>query len=457
MNKSYIKTNRRHINQSIAFTVLLILFLLVFLLESELILNNLYNTLIITISFVIFFSIYKIISNLTLQKKITKNFELVADGDFINSSLGNLQFYEFEMILELLKNSRGELRQIIDLVPHNLFAKDSDGKYLFVNKATASSFGLLPEEVEGYNHMDIFKSSNIYDSEEAEAFLEDDLEVISNNRTKFTPEEIIHYKDGTERIMQTTKIPFRTHFSKKPAMFGISIDITEEKEINKKLDSHQRILENNFEKLKEHTTEIDTLNRELEEFQKEIVQIMIKMLEIHDKYTKGHSENVAELGKLIAKEMGLSDKIIHQTYWAGILHDIGKTVVPKNILNKKTSLNDEEFEYIKNHSLWGHSVLKSSKQLSEIANFVLYHHEKWDSSGYPVGLEEDEIPLVSQILSIADAWDAMTSKRSYRDPMPKDVALNEILKNSGKQFNPKIVNIFEKLQKSGDIDKIFIN
>jgi len=176
-------------------------------------------------------------------------------------------------------------------------------------------------------------------------------------------------------------------------------------------------------------------------FTKEMITSIVQILELYDKYTKGHSENVAKMAAKIAEEMDLSQKKINDAYWTGMVHDIGKLLVSLDILNKTGSLNDKEYETIKKHPYWGYKALSSSKTLEDIAHYVLYHHERWDGKGYPEGLKKEEIPLLSQILGVADAWDAMTSDRSYREPLSQEKAIKELRKNKGKQFSPKIVEI----------------
>ncbi|MTI67762.1 MAG: HD-GYP domain-containing protein [Firmicutes bacterium] len=173
-----------------------------------------------------------------------------------------------------------------------------------------------------------------------------------------------------------------------------------------------------------------------------MIMAMTKMLEIHDTYTNNHSKSVAEIAAKIAEQMDISKERIKEIYWAGIVHDIGKTIIPSEIINKNGKLTDEEFEIIKKHPIWGYEALKNSEELKDIANYVRYHHERWDGKGYPDGLKGEDIPLIAQILTVADTWNAMTSNRSYRKALPKEVAKEEILKNKGSQFSPNVVDAF---------------
>jgi putative nucleotidyltransferase with HDIG domain len=165
------------------------------------------------------------------------------------------------------------------------------------------------------------------------------------------------------------------------------------------------------------------------------------LLEIHDQYTKNHSQNVANISREIAEEMNLSKEKINQTYYAGLVHDIGKTLIPNEIINKNGKLNQDEFEIIKKHSTYAYKALLKSKELNHIANIVLQHHERIDGKGYPLGLEGEDILIESRIISIADAYDAMSSDRPYRKALKNVEILNELIKNSEKQFDKEIVDI----------------
>lgn len=219
---------------------------------------------------------------------------------------------------------------------------------------------------------------------------------------------------------------------------GVSLDIksSSNKEFtnsSKKIFSAFYNIASSFYKLKEY-------NFLQNNFTKELISSTVKMLEMYDLYTKGHSENVADLAVKIAEKMELEQKKIDDIYWAGLVHDIGKMLIPLEVLNKEGKLSDSEYEVIKEHPVLGCNALKSSKPLQHIAKFVRHHHERWDGGGYPDGLKKDNIPLESQILCAADAWDAMSSKRTYRDPLTYNHALAEIKDNKGTQFAPVVVD-----------------
>ncbi len=187
-------------------------------------------------------------------------------------------------------------------------------------------------------------------------------------------------------------------------------------------------------------------------FQKELLLSMIAILELYDLYTKGHSEKVAYLSALIAEKLHLPSHEINAIYWAGLVHDIGKLLVPTQVLNKESKLTADEYEMIKMHPVWGAKVLQTSDSLRPVSRYVLFHHERWDGKGYPDEISGIEIPLASRIISVADAFDAMTSERSYRKPFSIDEAKEEMVRNSGTQFDPSIIEVFLTLDRE-ELDK----
>ena len=193
---------------------------------------------------------------------------------------------------------------------------------------------------------------------------------------------------------------------------------------------------------------LDSFIKSQELFQKELLMTITGILETHDAYTQGHSESVAFLGGRIARALNLPEKDVQKTYWAGLVHDIGKILIPKEILNKPSSLSPEEYAVIQEHPALGYTMLTKAERLEGIAPFVLHHHERWDGRGYPNCLQGNDIPLISRILSVADAWDAMTSSRSYRQALSEDIARREILLGRETQFDPQVVDAFFSIQKN---------
>ena len=161
-----------------------------------------------------------------------------------------------------------------------------------------------------------------------------------------------------------------------------------------------------------------------------------------DHYTKCHCNRVSEYCVLIGKKLGLPQEDIDKLRIGGLFHDIGKIGIPDNILKKEAKLTNEEYDEIQTHTSLGVDILTRNKVFKEIIPIVEYHHEKYDGNGYPFKLKGDEIPLAARITAVADTFDAMTSKRSYRNPIPLTDVVQEFKKCSGTQFDPNIVNTF---------------
>ena len=168
-------------------------------------------------------------------------------------------------------------------------------------------------------------------------------------------------------------------------------------------------------------------------------------IDAKDTYSHGHSLRVAEYSKMIASELGKDEDEIQKIYFAALLHDVGKIGIPDGIITKDGKLTDEEYDKIKQHPVLSGQILKSISEHPYLYTGARYHHERYDGNGYPEGLKGEEIPENARIISVADAYDAMSSKRSYRDPLPQSKVRSEIEKNIGTQFDPEFAKIMLKL------------
>ncbi len=176
-----------------------------------------------------------------------------------------------------------------------------------------------------------------------------------------------------------------------------------------------------------------------------ILQVMAKVLEAKDSNTRSHSENVAKYARQIAKKIGYTDQEMEAIQIAGILHDFGKIGVDEALLRKPGSLTRDEYENIKQHPLIASIILEPLDELKLVIKDIRHHHERYDGSGYPDGLVGGDIPLGARILSIADSYDAMTSRRSYHEPLAAQIAIEELKRCAGSQFDPELVIIFEEI------------
>lgn len=181
----------------------------------------------------------------------------------------------------------------------------------------------------------------------------------------------------------------------------------------------------------------------------------VKAIEAKDPYTEQHSNRVTDIALIIAKEIGCSEEDLEILNVAGRLHDIGKIGIRDNILLKPSHLSVEESEKIKKHPDIGADIVGQLGLWDSEQKIIRHHHERVDGTGFPRGLKKDEIPLLARILSIADAYDAMASDRSYRKKMKRDEVIDVIIKESGAQFDPEIVNVFVKLHNQGKLKAIY--
>lgn len=215
-----------------------------------------------------------------------------------------------------------------------------------------------------------------------------------------------------------------------------------------KFDQLLLLIESGIKSIEQMNT-IKTVNKQLHDKNEELerayldtIGILRQTVEAKDPYTRGHSDRVSEYSVLIGKKLGLDEKTLHILKIGGLFHDIGKIGIPDSILLKESKLSDEEYSQIKNHPMIGVHMLGDAAIFTDILPIVKHHHERYDGRGYPSQLVGDDIPYVARIAAVADTFDAMTSKRSYRDSLPIDVVRAEIERCSGTQFDPNIAKVF---------------
>lgn len=193
--------------------------------------------------------------------------------------------------------------------------------------------------------------------------------------------------------------------------------------------------------VKKRTKEAEERKEKVERLSEQIILTLAKTIDAKDTYTNGHSERVAAYAREIAGRLGMSGSRQQDIYYMGLLHDIGKIGISDAIINKAGKLNDEEYQTICRHPEIGEKILTTISEFPDISVGAKYHHEKYDGTGYPSGYEGEEIPFPAMIIGIADAYDAMTSKRSYRDVLPQQTVRAEIEKGRGTQFHPACADI----------------
>ena len=292
---------------------------------------------------------------------------------------------------------------------------------------------------------------------------------------------VLDYEDGFERIMEYEYLLNKEIFGEYPvsAICRYNINKFSSKMIKNIIEVHPIVIWNNqvhenpfyFDVV--NTKDVDIEKYQVEEMLKAIMEFthvksrfqeeieiqknkynklqlnvlegmivsLTGLLEIHDTYTRNHSQNVANIAKKIATAMNFAKTEIIQIYYAGLVHDIGKALIPKEIINKNGRLTTAEYEIVKKHPGNAYKALVNAEELNFIAKIVLEHHERWDGQGYPNSIAGDGICIESRILALADSYDAMTSERPYRKAFTKNEAIAEIHKNAGTQFDPNITRI----------------
>lgn len=188
--------------------------------------------------------------------------------------------------------------------------------------------------------------------------------------------------------------------------------------------------------------EIKKINEQLEKAYLESIETLRYTVEAKDSYTRGHSDRVSAYSVLIGKKLGLPEEDLKTLQIGGLFHDIGKIGVPDSILLKESKLTDDEYSEIKNHPSIGAHILSSASIFQNIIPIVKHHHEKYDGHGYPSQLAGDNIPYFARIASIADSFDAMTSRRTYRDSLPISTVIEEFDRCKGTQFDPELADLF---------------
>lgn len=291
---------------------------------------------------------------------------------------------------------------------------------------------------------------------------------LESNRYSWNNAKPIHYKDGNKTLINALGDRYKLFEDEIPntkESISILIKLSDEEkgaitfDIVKGTENHftngdiynigafQSMI-NSFYEMNELTIKNNNLRDD-------IVLSLIRTLELFDHYTGGHSEDVAFLASILCKELKLPANERYDIYWAGIVHDIGKIGINSDIINKKGKLTLHEYKQVQQHPNFGYEILVKSEDLKKIAKLVKHHHEWFNGSGYPDGLEGNDIPLGSQILQVADSVSSMATRRSYQNKKTFDEIIEELEIYSGTQFNPKIAKAMIKLVKEGTVKNYF--
>ncbi|MFW6160929.1 MAG: HD domain-containing phosphohydrolase, partial [Acidobacteriota bacterium] len=307
---------------------------------------------------------------------------------------------------ESLRKSEERFRVALKNSPIIVWSQDKDLRYNWI-----------------YNPNPEFKPEEVLGKKDEELLPADDARVLTEIKQKVldrgigSREEVRTTSNGKPFFYQLVTEPLRDSQGNIIGITCASIDITEFRKNQQKLES-----------------DMDAT-----------IKTMSKIIDARDPYTSGHQDRVAQLSVSIALELGLPREKVKGIKTASLIHDIGKIGIPTEILSKPTKLSDIEFSLIKEHPQIGYNIIKSIDFSYPVAEIILQHHEKLDGSGYPNHLKEPEIKLEAKILCVADIVEAMSSHRPYRSALGIEAALEEITKNKGILYDPKIVDVCVKL------------
>ncbi len=238
------------------------------------------------------------------------------------------------------------------------------------------------------------------------------------------------------------------------ATIGIVVilnDITSQTEYKALQDGYREELEAEVEK---QTKYAEQRHQKVEQMSVQLVQTLANAIDAKDKYTNGHSSRVAEYSVRLATALGWDKESVDILRYEGLLHDIGKIGISDVILNKASTLSDDEFDILKDHVTIGGDIMHDASTLPGAENVIRYHHERYDGTGYPEGLKGEQIPLDARIVSIVDTFDAMSSNRIYRKALSRTNIREEMLKGKGRQFDPRILDVFISLFDRGLLDDV---
>ncbi len=331
---------------------------------------------------------------------------------------------------EALRVSEKKYRNILESIEEGYFEVDLKGNLKFFNDSVLRILGYSRQELMGMNNRE-------YSTPEASKKI---YEVFNKVYTTGKPSNISEYeviqKDGSIKYLEFSSSLVKDQKKQRIGFRGVARDVTE----NLKAEKERRELENKLHNVRAAT-----------------ILGLAKLAEYRDKGTGEHLERIREYAKMIAREMsGLSaykdyitEKYIDDIFQSSILHDIGKVGIQDSVLLKPGKLNTEEFDIIKRHTILGGDAIAEIESQIEGRSFLIlgkeiayYHHEKWDGTGYPNGLKGEEIPLSARMVAVADVYDALTTKRFYKEAFTHKKSRDIIVELKGSHFDPDVVDAF---------------
>jgi PAS domain S-box-containing protein len=317
-----------------------------------------------------------------------------------------------------LENQKDILQQVLDTNPTLIYVRDREGRYTLVNEAAAKFEGLAVQDIVGKLVSELHN-----DSTQVSRWRHEDLQVLDNHREIVLSEERVKDTHGGEHYFQTIKRPILNRKGEAGQVLGVSVDITP------LIRAEELAIKANIELAQAYDATIEGWSR---------------ALDYRDHETEGHSKRVMDMTIRLAKALGFMTKDLENIKRGAWLHDIGKVGIPDSILLKANALTQDEWKTMRTHPTIGYEILRPISYLHPALDIPRFHHEKWDGSGYPDKLSGETIPLAARIFAIVDVWDALSTDRPYRTAWERSKVMEYIQSNSGKHFDPNLVDVFVK-------------
>jgi len=306
---------------------------------------------------------------------------------------------------------RNLLQSLLDNIPDAIYFKDDKNRIIRVNRFYAEGFKLAPEDIIGKTDFDFFPK------DQAQRMFDDDTYILQTGKPIIGKIERTLLPNGTLNCVTTTKIPIKNKKNKTIGTIGVTRDITA-------YDNTER-------------TNLEMIISSL--------KVLDKILETKDPYTFGHTRRVSLIAERIAKEMAWDENRILELKMSAELHDIGKILIPLEILNKPGKLSDLEYRMVQEHVQQSYDMLKPYSFPTQLPEAIYQHHERLDGTGYPRSLSSNKILPEAKILAICDVLEAMISHRPYRQALGMDVTLQELRDNAGSKYDKDVVDVVLKI------------
>lgn len=320
------------------------------------------------------------------------------------------QLEDMEEVRKALAASQAQYRSLVENINDVILSLNPEGVITYISPVVHNMIGFSPDEIVGKSFREFIHPDDIANVAASFALV---------LQGKLQPQEYrVITKDGAFRYMSSSSRPLLED-GQVVGLTGVMRDITERKEVQ---------------------LERQIVAEQQQKFLLQTIGAIAATVEARDPYTAGHEQRVAQLASAIAQDMGLSEEVVQGITLAASIHDLGKLLVPAEILNKPSKLAPLEYELIKIHPQGGFNIVKDIQFPQPIAQMVLQHHERLDGSGYPQGLKDNEIIQGARVLAVADVVEAMSSHRPYRPSLGADAALSEIIEHRGILYDPDVVD-----------------